>query len=316
VKLFFSIMTKIAGLIVLAPLSLSGCYTVKQGFALLGYLAKAAPLEDLEGEDAVFAERVRDIRLFAREDLGLRDTKNYTRYVQIDRDFLATVVSACADDRFFRHQWWFPVVGRVPYKGFFDAEDARREADKLRRRGLDVWVREVDAFSTLGWFRDPLYSYMRAYPVHRLAELLIHELLHATVYLKGEGDFNEELAEFVGQEGARLYMERRFGKTSPEYRAMEESRARSAAYVARVQAVIAELEAVYSGGASREVVLAEKERILTAAKLPVNNAYLELFRLYHGGNPLLEALYQDCGRDLRLFIAAAAKLRPADLKAF
>ena len=115
----------------------SGCYTLKQGTTMLGYLGRAVPLETLEsgsggvGEEAersrVFAERVRDIRAFAVGELGLRETKNYTRYVQIDLDYLAAVVSAAAKDSFTRYEWWFPVVGKVPYKGFFDPADARKE---------------------------------------------------------------------------------------------------------------------------------------------------------------------------------------------
>ena len=134
---------------------------------MLGYLGRAIPLEELatrEGateEDRLFVQRVENIRRFATEELGLRESKNYTRYVALDRNFLAAVVSACAADSFTRHEWWFPVVGRVPYKGFFNVEDARRERARLERKGLDLWIRGVDAFSTLGWFRDPLYSFMR-----------------------------------------------------------------------------------------------------------------------------------------------------------
>ncbi|MDR3341903.1 MAG: aminopeptidase, partial [Treponema sp.] len=197
----------------------SGCYTLKQGVTMLGYLNRAVPLEslltaspeepvDASGEEGSsdaaldkrrFVEQVLDIRRFAITALGLRESANYTRYVALDRDYLAAVVSAAAQDSFSRYEWWFPVVGKVPYKGFFDPKDARKEAEKLKKKDLDVWIRGVDAFSTLGWFSDPLYSYMRHYPVHQLADLIIHEQLHATVYLKGQSQFDEELAEFVGR---------------------------------------------------------------------------------------------------------------------
>ncbi|MDR1930496.1 MAG: aminopeptidase [Treponema sp.] len=338
----------IAGAIILALgfFLCSGCYTLKQGTAMLGYLGKAIPLEELAdrggpgaaGENRAFVERVADIRRFAMEDLGLAESKNYTRYVEIDRDYLAAVVSACAADSFTRHEWRFPVVGTVPYKGFFDPKDAGKEAARLKKDGLDVWIRGVDAFSTLGWFRDPLYSYMKNYQVHQLADLIIHELLHATVFIKGHSAFNEQLAEFVGTQGARIYTESRFGADSPEYRAIDESIAATEAFRRYLGGLIGELEGVYGdSGLDREAKLAEKERIITAAKerfeealasgqiseryrffseLPVNNAYLDLYRLYYEEDRFFEDLYKknpgDLGEaaDLRRFIGAAKTLNP------
>jgi predicted aminopeptidase len=317
----------------------SGCYTLKQGFTMLGYLGRAVPLESLPdasadpadvAENRRFVERILDIRRFA-EELGLRESANYTRYVALDRDYLAAVVSASAADSFRRHEWWFPVVGRVPYKGFFKVEDAKREGERLKKRGLDVWIRGVDAFSTLGWFKDPLYSYMRDYPVYRLADLIIHETLHATVYLKNQSQFNEELAEFVGSEGARLYMEDRFGSGSKEYREMTALEKDSAVYIASIQQLIGELERLYDRDVPAEEKLRQKEAIIRAAQekfdaeyetlfqsdnyrgfstLPVNNAYLELYRLYYAGGAYFKDLYERSGRDLSGFIAAAKTIGP------
>jgi predicted aminopeptidase len=313
----------------------SGCYTLKQGTAMLGYLNSAVPLESLlaaesAGSDAEknrrFVELVRDIRHFASEELGLAMSKNYTHYVSIDRDYLAAVVSASAPDSFTPYQWRFPVVGTMPYKGFFNVEDARKERAKLEKKGLDVWVRGVDAFSTLGWFHDPLYSYMREYSPQRLAALIIHEQFHATVFIKGQVQFNEELAELVGSEGARLYMEFRFGKDSEEYRTMTAAEADDKRFTAFIQELADELEALYAGNAGREEKLREKERVIAGAKehfaaeyqnyfnsdnyrgfskLPVNNAYIELYRLYHAGDNFFENLYERSGRNLPAFIAAA-----------
>jgi predicted aminopeptidase len=318
-----------------AFLLLPGCYVLKQGGVLLGYRNGAVPLEEAGGPDAPeelrrFAARVADIRSFAIRELGLEENRNYTLYVELDRDYLAAVVSASHRDSFRRHEWRFPIVGTVPYKGFFDEEDAREEAEKLKARDLDVWVRRVDAFSTLGWFSDPLYSYMTGYPPHRLAELLIHEGFHATVFLKNRVQFNEELAEFVGREGARLYMEKTFGRESAEYRVMEDAAADADAYIAFVQGLIVRLGELYSGGAGRDEILRRKEEIIRAAqaefaetyenrfrgggyrgfaRLPVNNAYLELFRLYHDGSAFFRDLYERSGRDLPRFIRAAKTLR-------
>ncbi|MDR1180068.1 MAG: aminopeptidase, partial [Spirochaetales bacterium] len=279
--------------------------------------------------ERLFVERIHDIRRFASQTLGLASNSNYTKYVELDRDYLAAVVSACAKDSFTPYEWWFPVTGSVPYKGFFDEEDAREEAASLREKDLDVWIRRVDAFSTLGWFSDPLYSYMKNYPVWRLANLIIHEQLHATVYIKGDSQFNEELAEFVGTEGSALYMIQTFGKDSEEYAAMTNREADATAYIAFIKGLIAELENLYSGPHTREEKLRQKELIIQAAQkrftenysllfrgenyrgfstLSINNAYLGNFRLYYARGDYLKSLYTRSGSDLKKFIAAAKTL--------
>jgi len=303
---------------------LSSCYTVKQGVTLLRLMNRAVPLEKTDNEE--FINLVNDIRKFAMEDLGLAMSKNYTRYVELDREYLAAVVSASEKDSFRRHEWHFPVVGAMPYKGFFNIEDARKERAKLEKKDLDVWVRRVDAFSTLGWFKDPLYSYMRNYSVGRLADLIIHELVHATVFIKGQIKFNEELAEFIGSEGAKLYVESRYGTDSEEYRESFLSDNEDKKYVDFIQELIAELDKLYSSEADRESKLKQKEAIITAAKerfnaeyetrfssdnyrgfssLPVNNAYLELYRIYHAQDNFYSDLYESSGKNLSAFVAAA-----------
>ena len=322
-------------------LLLISCYTVKQGTAMLGYLNRAVPLESLlesgtgsadesEAEkNRRFVELIQDIRRYATEELGLNLGRNYTRYVKIDRDYLAAVVSACAADSFSRHEWKYPVVGSLPYKGFFKVEDARKERAKLEKKGLDVWIRRVDAFSTLGWFRDPLYSYMRDYPPNRLADLIIHESLHATVFIKGQAQFNEELAEFVGSEGARLYTESRYGVDSAEYRAMLADEADNLRYVSFIQELIKELNQLYESEKDAGEKLNEKEKIIGAyqerfasdyeslfsgegyrgfSNLPVNNAYLELYRLYYTEDSYIASLFANSGRTLPEFIAAAKSI--------
>jgi len=306
---------------------LSGCYTLKQGVTLLGYLNRAIPLEQIDNED--FIRLVKEIRAFAMEELGLKESRNYTRFVKLDRNYLAAVVSASAKDSFRRYEWNFPVVGKMPYKGFFNVEDARKEREKLEKKDLDIWIRGVDAFSTLGWFKDPLYSYMLDYSPDRLADLIIHELVHATVFIKGQVKFNEELAEFIGSEGARLFIAKRFGEDSAEYRKIFTSDKDSEKYVEFLQELIAELDILYASEIGREEKLAGKERIINAAKerfiaeydsrfssdnyrgfieLPINNAFLELYRLYHTEDNFYEELYERSGRNLPSFISAAKKI--------
>jgi len=167
---------------------------------------------------------------------------------------------------------------------------------------------------------------MREYRIDRLADLIIHESLHATVFLKGQGNFNEELAELVGREGSRLYVISRFGEESEEYRAMQASDLDSLAFMEFIHGLTAELDLLYSSGADREEILVERQRIIEAAQLrleaeyderfasenfrglatlPINNAYLDLFRLYNPADGFIEELFRNSGKTLPEFVAAA-----------
>jgi len=327
---------------------------------MLGYLDRAVPLEDLikagtadhNSADASeieanrrFALQVEDIRNFATNELGLKESKNYTKYVELDRDYLAAVVSACAKDSFTGYQWWFPIIGNVPYKGFFNIEDARKERTKLEKKDLDVWIRGVDAFSTLGWFEDPLYSYMKNYPLQDLANLIIHESLHATVYLNNQSQFNEELAEFVGTEGARLYMlslparePLDFLPQQPENiteagleNDAEAKAADNAAFISFIQDLTAKLNTMYNDQSlGRDEKLIQKAVIIGEAQsdfrenydntfktenyrsfseMQINNAFLDLYRLYYERNDWFKELYEKSGSDLKAFINAAKTLK-------
>jgi predicted aminopeptidase len=167
---------------------------------------------------------------------------------------------------------------------------------------------------------------MTGYPVHRLADLLIHELVHATVYIKSDSEFNESLAEFIGTEGARLYIEKYYGAESDEYRAIDAGQADNKAFVAFLQSLIRDLDAVYTSALPYDEKLARKAEVIAAAqadfavrydelfehdnyrgfaKMEINNAYLDLYRLYNEGDHYFEELYEKMGRDLPAFIAAA-----------
>ena len=314
---------------------LNGCYVLKQGATLLDYQHRAVSIDsmledkNLPPETRNFLEQVKEIKLFAVRELGLAENDNYTKYVDLDRDYLAVVVSATEKDSFKRHEWWFPVVGKVPYKGFFQEEGAREEAEDLKRQDLDVWVRKVDAFSTLGYFTDPLYSYMKRYSDFRLADLLIHEQTHATVYLSGESQFNEEFANFVGQEGARYYLGKKYGNASTEYKKWEAGEADQAAFLSYLRGLIASLDELYRKPLSREEKLEAKKALIDSSKrafeaeyasrfstdsyrwflrVPVNNAFLSLYQLYGENSDDYLKLYERSGKDLRKFVAAAKTL--------
>ena len=186
-------------------------YVVRAGIEEARILAGRKPI------DAVIAapgtseatrqklELVRSVRTFAADVLELDVSDSYTTFSRVDRDTLLMVVTAAPKVSFTPYTWWFPVVGRVPYKGFFDPEDALGEADRLQDLGYDTAVRPSGAFSTLGWFNDPLLSTVLRYDDLSLASTVIHEVTHNTTFIEGQVAFNESFANFVGDVGAAEY---------------------------------------------------------------------------------------------------------------
>ena len=169
---------------------------------------------------------VDSILQFAHE-IGLNSKGQYTTFYDTEGAPISWNVSASPKDSFTPFNWHFPIVGEVPYKGFFSRTRAEGEYDKLRSQGYDVLLRPVSAYSTLGYLSDPLLSTMLSYPPHVLTDLILHELTHATMYAKGHTDFNESVATFIGQEGARQFLKRHYGEDNPYLQsALEEKRDR------------------------------------------------------------------------------------------
>jgi predicted aminopeptidase len=148
-------------------------------------------------------------RAFAEDSVGLKAGDSFTTYSQLDSDTLVLVLSGAYRDRLERYTWWFPIVGRVPYKGFFDDGEARRASNDLERRGFDVYLRPASAFSTLGFFNDPLLSTTLRQDSIDLANTVIHETVHSTYFARGEAVFNESFANFVGARGAAWFFRSR-----------------------------------------------------------------------------------------------------------
>ena len=206
------------------PLWLSGCslYLLKAGYGQARILWKRTPIRELlqdptvEPEVKQKLELVLDARHFARNHLHLDVSESFTDYVELDRPALAWVVSASEQFEIKPKQWWFPVVGKVPYLGFFSPDEADAEAAMLRVEGWDVQINEAAAYSSLGWFDDPILSTQMKYSPYYLVSLVIHESAHNTIWFPGNVAFNESFASFVGDRGALQYFEQRYGAGSRE----------------------------------------------------------------------------------------------------
>jgi predicted aminopeptidase len=142
---------------------------------------------------------------FAESRLKLKKTKNYTTYVELHRPYVTYIVSASPKNELKYYTWYFPIIGSVPYKGYFSEEGALEEAKNLDEQGYDTYVRGVSAYSTLGWFKDPILSSMMTYSDYNLANTIIHETVHTTIYIKSNANFNERLATYLGDLGAHLF---------------------------------------------------------------------------------------------------------------
>lgn len=153
-----------------------------------------------------------EARTFAREVLELEVGDTYTSFAHLDRDTLAMVLSASYRDRLEPRTWWFPIVGHVPYRAFFGLDDALSQQRSLESEGFDTYLRPTSAFSTLGWFADPILSTMLRTDHVGLVETILHELSHAHLFVPGRVQFNESYATFVGSVGAiRFFCGRRGG---------------------------------------------------------------------------------------------------------
>lgn len=202
-----------AGLVLAAAVLWPGAacspvYVIKAGWAEAKILRARRPIPEVilapETDETTRGKLIlaREAREFAKGPLGLDVGDSYTSYTVLETDTLAMVLSAAYRDRLVSKTWWFPVVGSVPYRGFFSLEDAMGAQRDLEDDGFDTYLRPTAAFSTLGWFADPLLSTILRYDEVELIATIIHELSHNHLFVPGQVRFNESFATWVGRAGS------------------------------------------------------------------------------------------------------------------
>lgn len=192
-------------------------YIAENGLNQWKLFNRARPVEELKTSPHSNEEFLNAIAIVEKAKayslkIGLKATHSYNSFVKLNGPCLVWAVAAAHPVFLEEKKWKFPIVGEVPYLGFFVEESAVKEAKRIKEKEeADVWVRCVPAFSSLGWFADPLYSSMLSGSERDIVELVIHESVHATVWVGSSVDFNEKFANFVGLEGSLSYIKENKG---------------------------------------------------------------------------------------------------------
>lgn len=267
------------------------------------------------------------LREFASRELALPDNGSYRSYADLHRPFAVWNVFVAPELSLEPREWCFPVLGCVRYRGYFKDTDAHTLAGELRKQGHDVYVAGVPAYSTLGWFDDPLLNTFINWPIGRLAELLFHELAHQRLYIADDTTFNESFATAVGRIGTPLWLERH--GTMQESRAYQEDIERRDAFLNLVLSAKAALAILYNSDQSQAAKLEGKRRIFEDLQTDyqafrqvwdgygefddwfvrdLNNAKLAALNAYAYYVSAFEGLFERAGRDFETFYRAVEEI--------
>jgi predicted aminopeptidase len=303
----------------------TGCYLSRGAWEEAKILSRREPISEIVTRPGVSEETKAKLKLvsaartYAKDSLKLRVKDSFTTYSRLDHDTLVLLLSAAYRDTLKAYTWWFPIVGRVPYKGYFDFDEARRTAEEMKRDGFDTYLRPADAFSTLGFFNDPLLSTTLKSDTLSLANTVIHEVTHNTFYASGQAPFNESFAMFVGARGSAAFFRSR-GQEEAARRV--EERWQDDKLLARFWgSIIRSLDSAYAANpaskaariAARDTVYQRARIILVrdigpalrtinpryAERVPLDNAALLARRVYASDLDLFDRIYEREGKDLK-----------------
>lgn len=300
-------------------------YLAQAAYGQAELLSKARPIDEVIRDPntptrtAMLLASISETREYAKT-YGLNVRKNYRHYANLGRPAAVWFVGAADPLQFKPRKWCFPIVGCFAGLGWFDEGDAVKHKEELEAEGYDALVRPASAYSTGGWFPDPVLSTMLGGGDDALPELfnvIVHESVHATVLVPDEPFFNESFASYVADTLTDHWIAERFGPGSPEELAWTLGQAVHLSRTSRLLDAYNQLKKLYDGNLPREQKLREKARIidelvadLRIKKRP-NNASLTETRVYNGGvTPLIDA-HRACG-DLRRLVLAGKTLKRSD----
>jgi predicted aminopeptidase len=224
----------------------------------------------------------------------------------------------------------FPFFGSFPDKGYFDRRDAETEARKLDKKGYDTYIGRGDAFSTLGFFSDPIYSFMKDFSLFEIASLIIHEETHATLFIKDQVQFNEEMATFFGTEGALRFIKAKFGDSSEQFINAEKQSRDYQTYISLVDSLYYHLKTIYDDKISVQDKLHKKQETIDRfkdfvtvkydslfktknyqglKKIAINNAFISADITYAFDLKDFYALYQKDNKNFRTMLSAIKALK-------
>ncbi len=275
-------------------------------------------------------EVVEGIRRFARDHLSLPGDESYGKYADLGRKHVVWVLYAAPEFSLKPKSWFYPAIGEMDYRGYFREQDTGALAGQLRTEGYDVFVGDVDAYSTLGWFHDPVLNTFVDYPDIDLAETIFHELTHRKVFRRGDTVFNESLANTVAEEGVKRWLKHE-GRLA-DLRKYEGRLIRRREFYGEIDRSRWRLEALYASAQPAPVMRKEKAEIL--AKLcdqfrelrrrwggrgleswlheDINNGHIVSLKLYADQMPPFQKLLADCGGNLDVFYKRASRLKLPD----
>ncbi len=326
-----------------------GCAVLLAGCDSLAYFGQAAaghwdllqnrePIVDLvaaPSTDAGLKQKlslILEARTWAAEELGLKTGEAYSDFVALDRPYVVWNVVAAPEFSVAPTQWCFPIAGCVSYRGYFNEADAQQYVEELKRQGYDTYVGGVEAYSTLGWFDDPVLSTFIKRSDTSLVALVFHELAHRTLYVKNDSTFNESFATLIEQEGVRRWLAAKpvpdlSQQTAAPDNAWEQYQRQKQwqeTFVTLVLDYRQQLEALYASPRPDDEKRAAKQQLGDHTREryrqlrdrtwggyngydrwfngSLNNAQISTVATYHAYVPAFELLLQQCHQDMHCFL--------------